>query len=150
MPMTLTIDGKDYRFEYTIEASLYEDCAETIMLFVKDAYDGQENMDFAKTIASMSNLPKTALTVFYAGLLEHHGPDGDRSVCSLSDAKVLVKKYMHEHANDDDGNFYSLMVKLMDQMREDGFFRQIGLDQMNQAGQAVQTAAPVKTRGGRK
>ena len=34
MYKTLTIGGKDYKLEYTIEASLYGDCIEKLITFI--------------------------------------------------------------------------------------------------------------------
>ena len=78
----------------------------------------------------MSNVPQTTLHMFYAGLLEHHGTgsDGDGTVTSIEDAKVLLKQYISENKT----NFYAVMEMIMGQMAEDGFLDLIGLNDMIQ------------------
>lgn len=127
---TLNIGGKEYKIEFTMEASLCNDCTEKVtglMLKIAEADDKKAIKDM---ISTMSDIPQTSLTMFYAGLLEHHGPDGDGSVKSLKDAKALIKQYFNEHAEDGTGNFYDVLQILIEQMGEDGFFKQIGLEQM--------------------
>lgn len=127
---TLEIAGKEYTIEYTIEASLYEECTEkvTSLMF---GVAGQDNEDGIKeVISTMKNIPQTALTMFYAGLLEHHGRCGDGTVLSKDDAKMLLRKYFDEHKDDETGNFYGIMEVLLGQMGDDGFFKQIGLEQL--------------------
>ena len=66
--------------------------------------------------------------MFYAGLLENHGPRGDRSVMELGKAIELIKTYFDEHKTDGKGNFYEVLVELMQVMGDDGFFEMIGLE----------------------
>lgn len=126
------IEGKDYQVEYTIEAALYEECTEAVMNFMIDsgAAAGEKNMKLL--IKNLANVPQITLTLFYAGLLEHHGPhsNGDGTVKSVEDAKCLATQYFKENPDAEDGNFYGLLNALIGQMREDGFFKQIGLEQM--------------------
>lgn len=143
---TIKIGEKEYKIEFTIEASLYNECTEKVagLIFAISEAEGKE--DIKKMISSMSDIPQTTLTMFYAGLLEHHGEDGDKSVCSKSDAKKLIKQYIKEHSDDETGNFYGVMEMLIEQMMADGFFKQIGLEQAaNQAAKQKKTA-----RNGRK
>lgn len=126
----LEIDGKDYKLEYTIEASLYEDCTEKVTTLMFDVSDAEGENGIKSVISAMTNIPQTSLTMFYAGLLEHHGECGDRTVLSKNDAKILLRKYFDEHKEDETGNFYGMMELLLTQMGEDGFFKQIGLEQM--------------------
>ena len=126
----LEIDGKDYKLEYTIEASLYEDCTERVTTLMFDVSDAEGENGIKNVISAMTNIPQTSLTMFYAGLLEHHGECGDRTVLSKNDAKTLLRKYFDEHKEDETGNFYGMMELLLTQMGEDGFFKQIGLEQM--------------------
>lgn len=81
-------------------------------------------------IMSMSDIPQTTLTMFYAGLLEHHGTEGDQSVPDKKAAKELIKKYFEEHKEDETGNFYGVMELMIEVMTDDDFFKQIGLEQM--------------------
>jgi hypothetical protein len=135
----INIDGKEYTLEYTIEASLYNECIEKVTtLFAKVSMsDGTENGTLS-IIKSMSDVPRTTLSMFYAGLLEHHGPEGDGSIQSTDDAKRLVKKYFAEHKDEDTGNFYGLMNELLSIMADDDFFAQIGLTQIAEKQQKVQ------------
>lgn len=126
----LTIDGKDYKIEYTIEASLYEECTEKVTSLLFGASGVKDDEGIKDFICSMKNIPQTALTMFYAGLLEHHGEFGDQTVLSKNDAKMLLRKYFDEHKDDGTGNFYGIMEVLLGQMGDDGFFKQIGLEQL--------------------
>lgn len=137
----INIDGKEYTVEFTIEASLYNECTEKVTGLMYSIGEAQDKEDIKKMITSMSDIPQTTLTMFYAGLMEHHGEDGDGSVKTKKDAKRLIKKYFEEHKEDETGNFYGVMEMLIGVMGDDGFFKQIGLEQ---AGNAQQTKA-VKT-----
>ena len=129
----ITIDKKEYKFEFTIEASLYDDCTKSIMdLFVTGGMvsNAAENNDIdgAKEyfINSIADIPKIALTLFYAGLLEHHGSEGDGSIKSISDAKRLFAKYHEETGK----SYRDVLGEMMEQMAEDNFFDLIGLNQV--------------------
>ena len=142
MYKVLPIDGKDWKIEYSIEASLYGECTEKLIEFMQTIADElPENATSEQITAARKNFIKekisgicditnTALTMFYAGLLEHHGPEGDRSIMSKKDAKQLVRKYFAEHAEDGTGNFYDLLQLLMEQMGEDGFFKMTGVEKI--------------------
>lgn len=133
--LNLKIGNKEYHIEFTVEASLYNECTQKVTdLMLELTVAG--NKSIKDTIKSMTNIPQTTLTMFYAGLLEHHGEEGDKSVMSESDAKALVKQYLKEHKEDETGNFYAIMEMLIAQMGEDGFFKQIGLEQMIKSIQA--------------
>ena len=82
MYKSLMIGGKDYKLEYSIEASLYADCTASLTGLMTEIQIAGENKDIKKVISEISNIPQTALTMFYAGLMEHHGshPDGDADV----------------------------------------------------------------------
>lgn len=124
--MVLNIKGKDYTFEFTIEASLYNKCTESIAGLFADLSIAQEEQDIKKTISSLGNLPQTTLTMFYAGLMEYHSDE----ITSIDDAKNLLRDYFKEHKEDGKGNFYEVMQLMLEQMENDGFFEQIGLTQM--------------------
>lgn len=144
----LTIGGKEYKLEYTMEAALYDEGIEKLVSFMEKAFGGidtDDNSDMSdeeiaqkqeramkKGIAGISNIPAVTLSVFYAGLLEHHGTgkNGDRSIRSKEDAKDVLRAYLEEHEEDGTGNFYDLLMICVNQMGEDGFFRRIGLEKM--------------------
>ena len=128
--LKLTIGGKEYTFEFSIEASMYNECTENITeLFMKIA-EAENNQDLKTMLSSVSNIPNVAMTMTYAGLLENHGPLGDGSVKCMYDAKKIVKQYMHEHKEDGEGDFFSLMNKMVSCMEDDGFFELTGLKKL--------------------
>ena len=147
MYSTITIGGKDYRLEYSIEASLYADCTAKLVEFLSAAYGSSEisknirKVDEEKRavalrsvvregLQAVANIPDVALTLFYAGLLQYHGIEGDKTVVSMRDAKKVVREYFEEHKDDDQGDFYSILQICIEQMGEDDFFRRIGLEKM--------------------
>lgn len=135
--MTLNIGNKEYKIEFTIEASLCNECTEQVTNLMMSVADASEKQEIKSVVKSMVNIPNTALTMLYAGLLEHHGDE----IATIEDAKCLIKEYFAEHKEDGKGNFYALMELLMEQMGNDGFFRQIGLEQMaEQAEEQVKEA----------
>ncbi|WP_281696506.1 hypothetical protein [Bacteroides clarus] len=141
MYKVITINGKDYHLEYSIEASLYADCVTKLTTLLTDIESGESTADVKKLLSGFSNVPQTALTIFYAGLMEAHGnhPDGDGSVPDIQAAKRLISEYIKEHKDDETGNFYGIMQMCIDQMGEDGFFKLVGLE-------AMMASAPKKPR----
>ena len=126
----LPIGGKEYKLEYTVEASLYDDCIEKLITFLGNTVGSAAELNipenatqeeseavrqrFVKqSIAGISNLPATALSVFYAGLLEH-----------------LVKQYFNDHIEDGTDTFYDIILICLEQMGEDGFFKRTGLEKL--------------------
>lgn len=132
--MILTINKKDYLFEYSIEASLYSDCTQTLLNFMLQS---SEDNNPAQIIGLASDLPRIALTLFYAGLLEHHGVYGDGSVKGIADAKALLAQYLKENES---ASYYSIIKLVLEQMGEDGFFQKTGLMEMISEAKETQTA----------
>lgn len=145
MYKVLTIGGKDYRLEYTVEAALYQDGIDRIINFLSGTYGitGEKEMTkglsdedkmkvrkelFTNFRTEILGLPDAALTIFYAGLLEHHGIDGDGEILSKADAKRLVKQLFSEQPEDGIADFASLLSTCIEQMGEDGFFKRTGLE----------------------
>lgn len=128
----ITIDGQDYKLEYSIEASLYADCVSSIMRLTNNMESAEKEADIEKMLSGVSNIPQTSLTLFYAGLMEAHGdhPDGDGKVPDIQTAKRLITKYIREHQEDGLGNFYSIMEICIEQMQEDDFFKLVGIEAM--------------------
>ena len=127
----ITINGEDYKLEFSFEASLYHECIEKItgVMFDIDS-GGQTANGYKQLLSGMSDIPNTAVICFYAGLLEHHGTDeGDGKVPNLSTAKQLAKSLLRDENSEVD-NFYDLFSICIDQMGEDGFFDLIGLPSM--------------------
>lgn len=125
----LKIGGKEYKLEFTFEASMYSDCVSSVM----NILGGLSGDDIRTQIASMSDIPKTAVTLLYAGLLEHHGEE-----INLKDAKMLARQWILEQG--EDGNFYALLKMCIDQMGEDGFFKLTGLEDMLNQGEEAKPA----------
>lgn len=134
---TITINSKEYHLEYTVEAALYGDATQKLMNFLIQTTVGVNTDDptavIRENLRTMADVPQTALTLFYAGLLEHHGPFGDGTIKTIADAKRLVRDYFEEHAEDGTDNFMDLLTICLDQMGNDGFFKRVGLEKMFQA-----------------
>lgn len=122
----LNIDGKDYKLEFSIEASLYNDCIEKITGLMYNISFGQSSRDIKQILSGVSDIPNTTVTCFYAGLLEHHGAEGDGTVTTRDNAKRLaVALLKDEHS--EVKNWYDLFSICLEQMSEDGFFELIGM-----------------------
>lgn len=139
---TLNIGNKEYKFEYSIEASLYNDCTTKTVDLMTGVMLSANEENLKELIRSLSDVPNTTLTMFYAGLLENHSDE----IQSIDDAKALIKTLMRENKEDEDlSNFYGIMQILMECMSDDGFFKQIGLEQMLKADQTEEKVVPMKT-----
>lgn len=134
----ITIGGKDYKIEYTVEASLYKDCTDRVIDYIEKTAKAEDEQDVHKMLSTLTDIPQTTLIVFYAGLLEYHSDE----VETINDAKALVKEYFNEHKEDGEGNFYSLLKLLMEQMGKDNFFSQIGLTQGIEEAQTKEVKKP--------
>lgn len=134
----LKIGNKVYKVEYTIEASLCNECTEKVTNLMT-GFAVAETEDAKKQfISTIADIPQTTLSMFFAGLLEHHGEDADKSVCNKDDAKKLLKQYLSENKS----SFYELMEVLIEEMGEDGFFDLIGLTKMMEKAQAKEPKKP--------
>lgn len=135
----LTINGKEYTFKFSIEASLYNECTEATMNMILAYGEAQGEAESAKIgdeeaqnrfmsamrklLSTSANVPRTALTLFYAGLLEYHSSTGDNSIRSIDDAKKVLVDYLNESGR----NFHDVMNMMMECMGEDHFFELTGL-----------------------
>ena len=135
----ITINGKDYTIEFSIEATMYNECIEDVMDMIITAGKMQNTVENAKEDEeksvtnvidafknSVSEIPKRALNLFYGGLLEHHGANGDRTVNSIADAKNLMTAYIKES----NVSLYEILNDMVEQMGEDHFFDMIGVEKM--------------------
>lgn len=137
----LTINGKEYTFKFSIEASLYNECTEATMNMFLSFGEAQGEAEIAdsedlasakqqymsalrKTFSSVANIPQTALTLFYAGLMECHGTSGDNTVRSISDAKKILADYLRES----ESNFIDVNNMMLECMGEDNFFELTGIE----------------------
>ena len=139
----MTIENKEYTIEFSIEATLYSECTEKVMDTMlsagvaqaeveSDDLDAKEKtMTIADAfIKTVSDIPQKAITLFYAGLLEHHGTEcGDGTVKSKNDAKRLVAAYMRENEGT---TLYDIMSMMIEEMGKDHFFEKIGVDKVVQ------------------
>lgn len=129
----ITINKKEYTFEYSIEASLYNECTKSVMdMFIKggfiqgEAEQGDTDGAMNNIIQSIADIPERALTLFYAGLLEHHGSEGDGSVLSKSDAKKILADFLKEKKK----SFRDVLGEMIELMVKDNFFDLIGLTEI--------------------
>lgn len=128
MYKTLEINGNEYRLEFTIEASFYADCTTSLMQLLTNMEEAENAKDVKKVFTEIANIPQVALTLFYAGLMEYHGIEGDGSVTDKATAKQLVKQLMKEHSDDELSTFDGILSMCIEQMSEDGFFKRVGLE----------------------
>lgn len=129
----ITVNKKEYTLTFSIEASLYNECTISVMdMFMKggmiegsaennDVNDVMENL-----MVTIADIPRKALTLFYASLLEFHGIEGDKSIKSIHDAKMLLADYITENKK----SFRDVFGEMMNLMADDSFFDLIGLNQI--------------------
>lgn len=146
MYKVLKIGDKDYKLEYTIEASLYDEGIDTTLKFISAAgmpkeedlekYTPEQQAEIRKQVVdniikSMTNLPKTAMDLFYMGLLEHHGSGkyADHTIKSKDDVKDLIRVYFADHTDDGTGTFYDILSSVWSNGRR-RFFQTDGLEKM--------------------
>lgn len=136
----ITIGGKEYTFKFSVAASLYHECTETILdgyaMSGKMSASAEENDAEAmlkELVSTMANIPTRASILFYSGLLEYHGKRGDGSINSLAEAEDLLVDYLEEK-QDENGNwtvsFADVLAEMMEIMYEDNFFALIGLNKV--------------------
>ena len=150
----ITIGGKEYTFKFSVAASLYNECTETILNgFVTggkiEAYAKNNDMNetMKEVVSTFTNIPQKAITLFYAGLLEYHSNE----VTSMQDAQALVGQYLAEN-RDENGDwklsFYDVFSEMMQIMAEDNFFGLIGLDKMIEQAEPKKKSTKKKTSPG--
>ncbi len=129
----ITINNKEYTLTFSIEATLYNECTISVMdMFLKGGMieGSAEDMNMSNVMENLmvtiADMPRKALTLFYAALLEHHGSEGDKSVLGIHDAKTLLTKYISENGK----SFRDVFGEMMDLMADDSFFDLIGLNQI--------------------
>ena len=133
---TLTIGNVDYTIEFSIEASLHKDCTEKVTSLMASVSEATSKEDIKGMISSMADIPQTTFHMLHAGLLENQ-PNWD-----ISKTKAVIKQYLTERKGQEDGNYYSLMEILIEDMANDGFFEMIGLDKMFQTEQKREPKKP--------
>lgn len=146
MYKVVTIGEKDYKLEYSIEASFYGDCIASMTSLLANIGEASSKDDITKAIYEVANIPQVTWNVFYAGLMEAHGthPMGDGKVPDKQTAKELLSQYIKEHQGKEGGNFYDVLTMCVEQMGEDGFFVLSGMDAALSKGMEI--AQPNRTQ----
>lgn len=153
--MEMKVGKKIFTLEYTFEAAANKGCIDAAM----DIFGGvittriddrqSETLQIRDFIMSLSDLPRMAMEMFYAGLLENHGEEGDGSITSLSDAKKVYKQFCKENPEDVKAtSYYGLCTAISAQMEADGFFKRTGM--MDILGNMSKVKNPVKNPSDRK
>lgn len=115
---TILIDGKEYKLEYSFEASRQTDFVSKVFKILSGIAVG--NSGIADGISNMVGmLPDLCAIGFHAGLLEHNPTDAKT-------AFSLMKVYMKDHKM----NFFSLWEELKALMEEDDFLSLTGILEM--------------------
>lgn len=130
MKRFIKINGKEYAFEYSIEASQHENFVDKLIDMFSDvqmiadiserAQRGERlSKDEMKVLLNYTakNVPALAFTGFHAGLLEHQR-------VSYDEAKELYKKYLEEYKKTP----MEAMNTFFEMAKEDNFPQLIGLD----------------------
>ncbi len=147
MSKELVIDNKIYTLEFGVEAAFYNECLETLIGLFADIGVAENQKDIKAVLNKFANIPQVSLTMFYAGLIEHHGINGkgDSTVPDKEAAKELLIKYITSQRDEELGSFAGIMAMCIEQMEADGYFKMIGLDGlMNESNEKVDSAAKKK------
>ena len=146
--MKFSVEGKEYTLEYTFEAAENQKCVDAMTdifggaMMTKIDETKSEALQIRDFLMTISDLPRMAMDMFYAGLLENHGEDGDGdgTITSRLDAKRLYKQFCKENPDDTMAtSYYGLITVISNQMEEDGFFKRTGLaDILESMGNGVQ------------
>lgn len=118
--LNLVIGGKEYKIEYSIEASLYKDFTEKMIDIIDKFSEQKELVDKKKFIETVLDIPSTTITMLYAGLLENYED------ITVKEVKGIVKEYLKE-PSETQRDFFTLMSTLIEEMASEGFFGLIGL-----------------------
>ena len=135
------------KIEYSFEAAECKDFTRTLMEIMFDVVDAKADNDSQETATkktreeikkenierlttSIIATPDTVLTMFHAGLLEHHGEYGDKTVLKREDARKLLKAYLTDKTGEEQHTYYSMMSILLGQVAEDKFLDLLGVPMM--------------------
>lgn len=136
----ITINGKDYKLEFSFEAAEYHEIVQRMFNLVSMApvlkrtasieTDDDAAVAMVDGSAEMVGMiPETVKEAFYAGLLENH--EG----ITKQEAKELMKSYMKEHKL----SFAKLFEEIRQCMEDDDFFDLSGInDMMEKIGAAAE------------
>lgn len=141
--MIIKVNNKEYTIEYTFEAAHNKKCVDVCwnqftgagmmknaaLNELEDSETTSKVMTLDNLIGFMSDIPETVITLLYAGLLEHHGPDsGDPVINTGRDARNLYKQFYKENPESELASDMEMFNAIKVQMEEDGFFKRIGLE----------------------
>ncbi len=147
---TITINGTDYKLEYSFSAAEHKDTVQKMFYMLSGAYlikyaskvkEDKENLSLAEvmldgTSEMASEIPNIVKTAFYSGLLENHKLNEE-------EAYSLMKVYMKENKI----SYKKLFDDIKSCMEDDGFFDLSGLTEMlTQIGENVSTKEPKKNK----
>lgn len=152
--MQIKVKGKEYNLEYTFEAAMDKKCVDMCWNYFSGAYMMKDQviddvgseavskvMTVDKMIEGMADMPRISMYLFYAGFLENHSDE----IHSEAEAKNIFKEFRKENRGDERSTFSGMLNAIRTQMEDDGFFRDIGLqeflDQMKAPG--VQKTAKI-------
>lgn len=147
----LTIDGKEYKLEYSFMAAEHRETVQKMFNVVSGAYLikkanlMEENAETKKedvagamidgTSEMVADIPHIVKTAFYSGLLENNPVSED-------EAYDLMKQYMRENKI----SYRKLFDDIKACMEEDGFFDLSGLtEMMEEMNKSVEQNAKKKT-----
>ena len=132
--MKFSVEGKEYTLEYTFEAAENQKSVDAMTdifggaMMTKIDETKSEALQIRDFLMTISDLPRMAMDMFYAGLLENHGEDGYGTITSRLDAKRLYKQFCKENPDDAMAtSYYGLITVISNQMEEDAFFKRTGL-----------------------
>lgn len=159
--MNFKVEDKEYILEYTFEAAENQKCVDAMTdifggaMITKIDESKSEALQIRDFLMTISDLPRMAMDMFYAGLLENHGEDGDGTITSRLDAKRIYKKFCKENPDDAMAeSYYGLITVISEQMGKDGFFKRTGLadilEKMGKAAQETEKEAKMPTDRKRK
>ena len=126
-----TIDGTEYKLEYSFEAALDSACVQDMFNMLTGAYvykslpgeNTTQNEGIVAAVEGFSKMfadtPKVCVNAFNAGLKENH-PN-----LSAEESKTLMKRYMKNKKF----GFNDLFNDLVECMEKDGFFKLTNLDE---------------------
>lgn len=133
--MNFKVGDKEYTLEYTFEAAENQKCVDAMTdifggaMMTKIDESKSEALQIRDFLMTLSDMPRMAMDMFYAGLLEHHGEDGDGTITCRQDAKRLYKQFCKENPDNAMAtSYYGLVTVISNQMEEDGFFKRTGME----------------------
>ena len=132
MSKILTINEQDYTFEFAGEAIFCAECVTELTGFLANVSQAENERDIRKLLGGFSRIPKLSLTLFYTGLIEHHGTGrrGDKRVPDMETAKELLLDYINQHKDDEYGSMVGVINMCIQQMEEEGYLKAIGINKV--------------------